>query len=48
MSLNKKIQEIFGVNLKQFFVGASYGSDFSELAKKVKASVPAITVGYNF
>ncbi len=37
-----------GAHFNQFFVGASYGSDFSELAKKVKASVPAITVGYNF
>ena len=37
-----------GAHIKQFYVGASYGSDFSELAKKVKASVPAITIGYNF
>lgn len=31
-----------------FLVGLSYGSDFSEISKKVKVSTTAITLGYTF
>lgn len=38
-----------GANFNKFYVGASYGNDFSEILDDAcKASVPAITVGYNF
>lgn len=36
------------VSYNQFNVGFSYGSDFSELAKKTKTNNWAISVGYNF
>lgn len=31
-----------------FFAGVSYGSDFSELAKKTKLSTTSVTIGYTF
>ena len=31
-----------------FLVGLSYGSDFSEISKKIKVSTTAITLGYTF
>ena len=40
-----------GLNVRinnQFLVGASYGTDFSEIVKKVKIHTASITVGYCF
>ena len=33
---------------KQYFVGVSYGSDFSEIRKKTKVNITSITLGYCF
>ncbi len=37
-----------GINYKALYAGLKYGTDFTELCKKVKTSNWAITVGYNF
>lgn len=40
-----------GVNFmfnKSFMIGASYGTDFSEVAKKIKINTGSITLGYCF
>lgn len=37
-----------GINYKSYYLGFSYGSDFSELCKKVKTNNWAISVGYSF
>ena len=40
-----------GVNFKfndRFFIGGSYGTDFNEIAKKVKAKTGSITAGFIF
>lgn len=36
------------LHANKFSVSASYGKDFSEIAKKVKVAMPSITVGWNF
>lgn len=36
-----------GVNFNTFFVGASYGTDFSEIVKGGKVAMPSITIGFN-
>nr|WP_186972374.1 outer membrane beta-barrel protein [Bacteroides intestinalis] len=35
-------------NLNKFTLAASYGKDFTEISKKVKVSMPSITLGLNF
>lgn len=35
-------------NINKFTLAASYEKDFTEISKKVKVSMPSITVGYNF
>ena len=37
-----------GFNYKKLYVGVAYGSDFSEISKKCKASFTTISLGYNF
>ncbi len=37
-----------GVDFNNYYVGLHYGLDFSEIAKKLKSSNWAITLGYNF
>ncbi len=37
-----------GVNYKSYYLGFSYGSDFSELAKDLKTNNWAISLGYSF
>ena len=36
------------LNINKLAITASYGSDFNEIAKEVKAAVPAISIGVNF
>jgi hypothetical protein len=39
----------FGVNLNRFYLSASFGTDFNELAKDLKiSSIPSVTLGINF
>ena len=35
-------------NINKFTLAASYGKDFTEISKKVKVSMPSITLGLNF
>lgn len=35
-------------NINKFTLAASYGKDFTEISKKVKITMPSITVGLNF
>lgn len=35
-------------NFNKFMLAGSYGQDFTEISKKVKLSMPSITLGYNF
>lgn len=35
-------------NINKFTIAGSYGQDFTEISKKVKLSMPSITLGYNF
>jgi len=37
-----------GINYKAFYAGLSYGTDFMELAKKLKTSTFKVSIGYNF
>lgn len=36
-----------GANFNTFFVGASYGTDFSEIIEGGKVAMPSITIGFN-
>lgn len=37
-----------GLNYRQLYIGLSYGTDFTELQKKVNSSEFSVSVGYNF
>lgn len=36
-----------GANFNTFFVGASYGTDFSEIMEGGKVAMPSLTIGFN-
>lgn len=36
-----------GANFDKFFVGANYGTDFSEIVEGGKVAMPSITIGFN-
>ena len=36
-----------GANFNTFFVGASYGTDFSEIMEGGKVAIPSLTIGFN-
>lgn len=36
-----------GANFNKFFIGASYGKDFSEILEGSKVSMPSLTIGFN-
>ena len=37
-----------GANFNKLYIGASYGTDFSEILEDCKATMPSLTIGFNF